>query len=159
MIKRAVIIDCDVHQGNGTAAITADDASIYTFSIHGAKNYPFHKEKSDQDIELPDKTSDADYLLALEQGLCRAIEESEADFALYLAGADPFAGDSLGRLGLTKQGLGARDQMVLDHCRGAGLPVAVTMAGGYARDIRDTVDIHWQTVQLAAGLSSKRHTH
>ena len=147
---RVVIIDCDVHQGNGSAAILAGDDSIFTFSIHGAKNFPFHKEQSDLDIALDDGTGDAEYLAALDHGLCQAIELSHADLAIYLAGADPFADDKLGRLALSKAGLAARDQMAFEYCRQAGLPVAITMAGGYARKIEDTVDIHFQTVWGAA---------
>lgn len=150
---RVVIIDCDVHQGNGTAAILAGDPTVYTFSIHGAKNFPFHKEQSDLDIALEDGAGDEAYLAALDAGLCQALEESRADLAIYLAGADPYEGDKLGRLKLTKPGLAARDRMVLEYCRDAGLPVAITMAGGYARDVADTVDIHLQTVKLAAELA------
>jgi acetoin utilization deacetylase AcuC-like enzyme len=149
--RRVVIVDCDVHQGNGTAAILASDDTIFTFSIHGAKNFPFHKERSDLDIALDDGAGDEAYLEALDHGLCQAIELSHADLAIYLAGADPFADDKLGRLALSKAGLAARDRMVFDYCRQAGLPVAITMAGGYARDVEDTVDIHFQTVRAAAG--------
>jgi acetoin utilization deacetylase AcuC-like enzyme len=148
--ERVVIIDCDVHQGNGSAAILAGDDTIFTFSIHGAKNFPFHKEQSDLDIALDDSTGDAEYLAALDHGLCQAIELSRADLAIYLAGADPFADDKLGRLALSKQGLAARDRMVFEYCRQAGLPIAITMAGGYAREIEDTVDIHFQTLRGAA---------
>jgi acetoin utilization deacetylase AcuC-like enzyme len=148
--SRVVIIDCDVHQGNGTAAILAGDETIFTFSIHGAKNFPFHKEHSDLDIALDDGADDEVYLAALDHGLCQAIELSRADLAIYLAGADPFADDKLGRLALSKRGLAERDRMVFEYCRQAGLPVAITMAGGYARDIEDTVDIHFQTVRAAA---------
>lgn len=150
--RRVVIIDCDVHQGNGTAAILAGDETIFTFSIHGAKNFPFHKERSDLDIALDDGAGDEAYLAALDQGLCQALELSHADLAIYLAGADPFHDDKLGRLALSKRGLAERDRLVFELCRGAGLPLAVTMAGGYARDVRDTVDIHFQTVRRAAGL-------
>jgi acetoin utilization deacetylase AcuC-like enzyme len=148
--ERVVIIDCDVHQGNGSAAILAGDNTIFTFSIHGAKNFPFHKEQSDLDIALDDGAGDAEYLAALDHGLCQAIELSRADLAIYLAGADPFADDKLGRLALSKHGLAARDRMVFEYCRQAGLPVAITMAGGYAREIEDTVDIHFQTLRGAA---------
>jgi acetoin utilization deacetylase AcuC-like enzyme len=148
--SRIVVIDLDVHQGNGTAALTADDASIFSFSVHGEKNYPFHKEVSDLDIALPDGTGDAGYLAALEEGLAEAIERSHADCAIYLAGADPFEDDRLGRLKLTKAGLLARDQMVLEMCHTAGLPIAITMAGGYARTIEDTADIHFRTIELAS---------
>jgi acetoin utilization deacetylase AcuC-like enzyme len=149
-VERVVIIDCDVHQGNGSATILAGDDTIFTFSIHGAKNFPFHKEQSDLDIALDDGTGDVEYLAALDHGLCQAIELSHADLAIYLAGADPFADDKLGRLALSKQGLAARDRMVFEYCRQAGLPIAITMAGGYAREIEDTVDIHFQTLRGAA---------
>jgi acetoin utilization deacetylase AcuC-like enzyme len=153
-VRRVVIIDCDVHQGDGTAAITADDPSIYTFSIHGAKNYPFHKQRSDLDIALDDDTADDAYLGALEAGLQQALAEARADLAIYVAGADPFVHDQLGRLAVTKTGLAERDRMVLDACAVAGMPVAITMAGGYARNVDDTVDIHLQTVRLAAAFAA-----
>jgi acetoin utilization deacetylase AcuC-like enzyme len=151
--RRVVIIDCDVHQGNGTAAILAGDATIFTFSIHGAKNFPFHKEQSDLDVALEDGAGDEAYLAALDHGLAQALEFSHADLAIYLAGADPFHDDKLGRLALTKRGLAERDRMVFEYCRGAGLPVVITMAGGYARKVEDTVDIHFETLRLAAKLA------
>ncbi|HJW82914.1 MAG TPA: histone deacetylase [Anaerolineae bacterium] len=150
--RRVVILDCDVHQGNGTAAILAGDPSVFTFSIHAAKNFPFHKEASDLDVALPDGADDAAYLDALDEGVRRTLARAQADMAIYLAGADPFAGDALGRLALSKDGLAQRDRLVFERCRAAGLPVAVTMSGGYARDIDDTVDIHFHTVQLALRL-------
>ncbi len=148
--ERIVIIDADVHQGNGTASIFAGDPTVFTFSIHGGKNYPFHKEQSDLDVELPDATGDEAYLDALEKAVSTALELTKADLAIYLAGADPFVGDQLGRLAVSKQGLLERDRMVFEYCRRKGIPAAVTMAGGYARSIEDTVDIHMQTVRLAA---------
>lgn len=148
--RRVVVLDCDVHQGNGTAAILAHDPTVFTFSIHGANNFPFRKEVSDLDIELPDGTGDEAYLEALDRGVCHALSASQADLAIYLAGADPFEDDRLGRLSLTKAGLAARDHLVFRLCREAGLPVAVTMAGGYGRTIDDTVDIHFSTVAIAA---------
>jgi acetoin utilization deacetylase AcuC-like enzyme len=151
-IRRAVIIDGDVHQGDGTAAILQDDETIFTLSIHGEKNFPFHKQRSDLDIELPDGTEDNAYLDALERGVIQAIEQSRADLAIYLAGADPYYDDRLGRLSLTKAGLAERDQVVFHYCQRAGLPLAISMAGGYARTIADTVDIHFQTVAAAADL-------
>ncbi len=150
--RRVVIIDCDVHQGDGTAAILAGDESIYSFSIHGAKNFPFHKQRSDLDLELPDGAGDDVYLDALEDGVRRAIGAARADLAIYLAGADPYFDDRLGRLAMTKGGLAERDRVVFHYCRAAGLPLAITMAGGYARHIGDTVDIHFQTVSAAADL-------
>jgi acetoin utilization deacetylase AcuC-like enzyme len=148
-VKRIVILDADVHQGNGTARIFADDPTVFTFSIHGAKNFPFHKEQSDLDVELPDATGDEAYLDALDKGVRYALELAQAELAIYLAGADPFAGDSLGRLALSKPGLLERDRIVFDYCKSKGIPVAVTMAGGYGRSLEDTVDIHMQTVRLA----------
>jgi acetoin utilization deacetylase AcuC-like enzyme len=149
-VRRVVILDCDVHQGNGTAAIFRDDPSVFTFSIHGAKNFPLRKEQSDLDVELPDAATDDIYLEALGRGIHEALERAEAELALYLAGADPFEGDRLGRLKVTKAGLAARDRLVFENCRRMNLPIAVSMAGGYAKDVRDTVDIHFQTVQIAA---------
>ena len=147
--QRLVVVDCDVHQGNGTAAIMADDPTVYTFSMHGAKNFPFHKEHSNVDVELPDGADDAMYLDLLDAALDRVLPAARPDLAIYLAGADPYAGDSLGRLGLTKEGLAGRDRLVFDRCREAGLPVAVVMGGGYARRIEDTVDIQFSTVAIA----------
>jgi len=152
-VRRMVIIDCDVHQGNGTAAILADDPTVFTFSIHGAKNFPFHKERSDLDVELTDGTDDVTYLAVLTAGMDTALAAARADLAIYLAGADPFVGDALGRLALTKTGLAERDRLVLDRCRRAGLPVAVVMAGGYARQIQDTVDIHLETVRICIAVT------
>ncbi len=153
LARRIVVIDLDVHQGNGTAAICASDETIFTFSMHGAKNFPFHKERSDLDIALPTDTGDEAYLAALDDGLAEAIERSRADLAIYLAGADAHENDRLGKLKLTKAGIGARDRMVFAACYAAGLPVAVTMAGGYGRDIAVTVDVQFQTVVLAAELA------
>jgi len=151
--RRVVVLDCDVHQGNGTASILAGDTTIFTFSIHGAKNFPFHKETSDLDIELEDNTGDDVYLDVLEEGVRRALVLANADLAIYLAGADPYLGDRLGRLNLTMDGLAARDRLVLGMCRDGGLPVAVTMAGGYAHNVEDIVAIHLQTVRIAAEMA------
>ncbi|HSD59588.1 MAG TPA: histone deacetylase, partial [Burkholderiales bacterium] len=151
-VQRVAIIDCDVHQGNGTASILAGDDSVFTFSIHGAKNFPFCKEASDLDIELPDGAGDALYLDALEGGLAATLARSRPQLAIYLAGADPWRDDRLGRLALSKQGLLARDRLVLETLGARGIPVAICMAGGYGRVIEDTVDIHFQTVETAAFL-------
>jgi acetoin utilization deacetylase AcuC-like enzyme len=156
LCRWVVIIDCDVHQGDGTAAIFADDPTVTTFSIHGASNFPFHKQRSDLDIELPDGADDSSYLQALEWGLQRILAMSAADLAIYLAGADPYRGDRLGRLSLTKEGLLERDRLVLRYLRNAGVPVTITMGGGYGRQIEDTVDIHVQTVRTACEAQSTR---
>ena len=148
LAKNVLIIDCDVHQGDGTAAVTRDDPSIFTFSIHGKNNFPYHKETSDLDIELEDATDDRAYLDALENGLTTSLRRFKADLAIYLAGADPYRKDRYGRLALSKAGLVQRDGLVLRHLKANGLPVAVTMAGGYARDIQDIVDIHFKTIEI-----------
>ncbi len=147
--KNIAIVDLDVHQGNGTARMAQGDDSIFTVSIHGAGNYPFVKEQSDIDIELADGCDDVTYLAALDQVLVSLEKGFSADLLIYLAGADPYAGDRLGRLGLSKEGLASRDERVFSFCRKRGLPVAVAMAGGYAQPISDTVDIHFQTVICA----------
>ena len=152
LARRVLVVDCDVHQGDGTAAIFALDPTVFTFSIHGANNYPLRKPPSDLDVDLPDATTDDLYLSALEQGLDQAFHRAEADLAIYLAGADPFEGDALGRLKVTKNGLAARDRLVLRRCKQEGLPVAVAMAGGYSKNVGDIVDIHAQTIQIAREL-------
>ena len=147
---RIAIVDLDVHQGNGTHAIFAGDARVYTFSMHGARNYPFRRVPGSLDIELPDGTPDAAYLEALGGALPRVIRAARPDLVFYLAGADPHEGDRLGRLALTHDGLARRDAMVLDTCREVGIPVAVVIAGGYGRDIEDTLTAHVRTVRAAA---------
>ncbi len=154
-VERLAIIDCDVHQGNGTAAILARRPDCFTFSIHGARNYPFEKETSDLDVELPDGTGDVGYLAALDDALVQVFG-GDPQLIIYLAGADPFEDDRLGRLKLSKAGLAARDELVLSECRRRGLPVAVAMAGGYARQIDDTVSIHAATIETAARLFRAR---
>jgi acetoin utilization deacetylase AcuC-like enzyme len=149
-ISRALVIDLDVHQGNGTHAIFAGDDRVFTFSMHGGRNYPFRKVPGSLDVELDDGTRDEAYLDALAQHLPRVIERAGADAAFFLAGADPHEGDALGRLRLTFDGLLRRDTMVLDACRAVGLPVCVAIAGGYGRDIADTVRVHCNTVRVAA---------
>lgn len=147
--RRVLIVDCDVHQGNGTASILRGDDSIFTFSMHGARNFPFDKEESDLDIELPDGCSDAAYLLRLGEGLDTAFDLARPDLVIYLAGADPYHDDRLGRLGLSFDGLAERDNRVFSRCRDAHIPVAIAMAGGYARQIDDTVRIHATTIRHA----------
>ena len=154
-VRRVVVIDLDVHQGNGTAAICRLDPTIYAMSVHAANNYPWRKERGDLDVELPDGASDGTYLAVVEAAVARAIEEARADLAIYLSGADPLVGDRLGRLAVTKAGLAERDRIVFDACRAAGLPIAVSMAGGYAPNLADTVDVYFHTVQRAiAAVSS-----
>lgn len=152
LATRILIVDLDVHQGNGTAAILRGVPGMFTFSMHGARNYPFSKECSDLDIELPDGCNDEAYLLQLDNGLTTAFDLANPDLVIYLAGADPYQDDRLGRLALSKAGLGERDRRVLLECRSRKLPMAIAMAGGYARNIEDTVDIHLQTLLLAKSL-------
>ena len=144
------IIDLDVHQGNGTAAILEHDSSIFTLSLHGENNFPFQKESSDLDIGLADDCDDEGYL----QFLAIALEQLDAHFSanaiIYLAGADPHRDDRLGRLKLSKKGLLQRDQMVFQYALDRQIPIAFSMAGGYGKDIESTVQIHFQTIQLAA---------
>ena len=149
LAKRVLVIDADVHQGNGTAAILSGDDSIFTFSIHGANNFPFTKEQSDLDIELADGADDMAYEQALARGLAQTFAQISPQLAIYLAGADPFAGDRLGRLQLSKAGLIKRDEMVFAACRERGIALAIAMAGGYAREIADTVEIHASTILAA----------
>lgn len=151
-VRRVAIVDCDVHQGDGTAAILADDPEVFTCSLHGAKNFPFRKQTSDLDIELPDETGDTAYLTALDAALQSVFERAQPELVIYLAGADPYAGDRLGRLALSIDGLRLRDERVLAACRDASVPVAIAMAGGYAEPIDDTVTIHVNTVTTAARL-------
>lgn len=153
LASRIAAVDLDVHQGNGTAAIFAGDARVFTFSMHGAKNFPFKKEASDLDVELPDGTGDAEYLDALERHLAVVLERHRPEFAFYLAGADPYEHDRLGRLKLTLDGLRRRDELALGALREAGIPVAVTMSGGYAHDIDAIVTIHANTIRIAARLA------
>jgi len=149
LVQNILIIDCDVHQGNGTAAIVKNDPTIFTFSIHGKNNFPYQKEKSDLDIALENDADDVVYLKALANGLKVSLNAAGADLVIYLAGADPYKDDRFGRLALTKEGLAKRDRIVFQSCQEAGLPTAVTMAGGYARNVQDTVDIHFQTILSA----------
>ena len=145
-IRRATVVDCDVHQGNGTAEIFEGDSSVFTFSMHGAKNYPLFKKRSTLDVELPDATGDEQYLDALAAHLPPVLAHAP-DIVFYLGGADPFVGDKLGRLALTMEGLRRRDEFVLNACRAAQIPVVTVMSGGYAKDIQDTVEIHCNTIR------------
>ncbi len=153
--ERMAILDLDVHQGNGTAFVFRDDPTVFTFSLHGANNYPFRKEASDLDLELPDGAHDDLYLAEAARGVEEALDRAEAELVFYLAGADPFHGDRLGRLGVSKAGLATRDHRVLEACRSRGIPVALVMSGGYAPRIHDTVDIHLATVRVAAAFHGR----
>ncbi len=146
LAKKFLIIDCDVHQGNGTAFIFKDEKEIFTFSMHGAKNYPLFKENSSLDIELPDNTSDREFIETLSEALPR-IFLNEPDIVFYLAGADPYEKDKLGRLGLTINGLRQRDETVLEYAKMLEIPIVTVMSGGYALDINDTVEIHCNTIR------------
>lgn len=149
---RVLVIDLDVHQGNGTAEIFAEDPSVFTFSMHGARNFPFRKVASDLDVELPDGCTDEPYLAALDQGLAQVwarLAERPPGLAFYLAGADPHEGDRLGRLRVSAAGLAERDRRVLQALRERGIPVALSMAGGYGHDIGVTVAVQRHTVELA----------
>ncbi|AOX99215.1 histone deacetylase [Jeongeupia sp. USM3] len=154
-IGRALVIDLDVHQGNGTAAILAGDPALYTFSMHGAGNFPFQKERSDHDVELPDGSGDDAYLSRLAHELPGLFAASWPDLVIYLAGADAYAGDRLGRLALSQPGLAERDEMVLQACRRYGVPAAITMGGGYAVPITDTVAIHATTIRTALAIARR----
>jgi acetoin utilization deacetylase AcuC-like enzyme len=148
-IRKAAIIDLDVHQGNGTHAIFAADDRVFTFSMHAERNYPFHKVPGSLDVGLDDAITDGPYLEQLALALPRVLQAAEPDLVVYLAGADPLAGDRLGRLCLTVGGLARRDALVLQACREVGIPVAITVAGGYGRDIATTVQGHIGTVEVA----------
>lgn len=151
-ITRAGVIDCDVHHGNGTAMVFDGDPTVFTFSIHQQHNYPLFKPRSDLDVGLADLTGDREYLERLGPAVTQVLA-SKPDVIVYLAGADPFFGDRLGGLSLSKEGLRSRDRMVLDAARRARVPVAIVLAGGYATDVVDTVAIHVATVSEALSLS------
>ncbi len=148
-VRRVAVLDLDVHQGNGTAAIFADDPAVRTVSVHGRNNFPFRKERSDLDLELPDGCTDDTHLAAVARALDAALASSP-ELIFYVAGADAYEGDRLGRLSVSKEGLAKRDRLVFSACRRAGVPVAVVMSGGYGRDIRDTVEIHEATIRAAS---------
>lgn len=145
-IRRATVVDLDVHQGNGTAAIFAEDTSVFTFSMHGERNFPPSKTGSDLDVQLPDGTSDEDYLSQLEQSLTNGVPISTADIVFYIAGADCYESDRYGRLRLSKQGLVKRDQRVFEQCFKFSVPISVVMGGGYSSDVNDIVEINFNTV-------------
>jgi acetoin utilization deacetylase AcuC-like enzyme len=148
-IARAAVVDCDVHQGNGTAAIFAGDDRVFTFSMHGAKNFPFRKETSDLDVMLDDGVGDTDYLGFLGHHLPSVLDRARPDVVFYVSGADPYHGDRLGRLRLSIEGLRQRDALVFAECRARGIPLVITMAGGYATDLEAVVTIHANTIREA----------
>jgi len=150
-IRRGLVVDVDVHQGNGTAIVFAVDPETYTFSIHCERNYPFRKATSDLDIALPDATTDGPYLEALERGLGRALEEADPDLVFYLGGVDVVAGDRFGRLSLTRAGLEARDRLTIEMVRGRGVPLVILLSGGYAPSPRETAELHAIVHRVAAG--------
>ncbi len=151
-VARAMTLDCDVHQGNGTAAIFGGDETVYTVSVHQKNNYPYPKPPSDLDVNLPNGVRDTEYLTVLEETLDKALSHFDPQIIFYLAGADPYQEDQLGGLKLTLQGLEHRDQLVFEKARAKKIPVVVTFAGGYARHVADTVRIHSNTVRAAAEL-------
>ncbi len=153
-VRQVAVIDCDVHQGNGTAAIFAHDARVFTCSVHGEKNYPFRKIPSCLDIALPDDTRDGAYLEALRRHIPTLLQQVQPEMVWYLAGADPYVGDRLGRLGLSLQGLRQRDAYILDTCRRAGVPVVITLGGGYAPQIQDIVQVHCNTIRTALQIAA-----
>ncbi len=150
LVSRVAVIDLDVHQGNGTHALFADDERAFTFSMHGRRNYPFTKVPGSLDVELDDGTGDQEYLQLLAEALPRVLRDARADLVFFLAGADPHEGDRLGRLRMTHDGLARRDAMVLEMCRTIGTPVAISIAGGYGHNIDDTVAVHVQTARIAS---------
>jgi acetoin utilization deacetylase AcuC-like enzyme len=149
LIRRASVIDCDVHQGNGTAHIFADDPEVFTLSLHGEKNYPLVKQQSTIDVGLADGTEDNDYLDALALALPQAVERFRPDIIFYQAGVDPYEGDRLGRLALTLDGLKRRDVMVFDRCKESSIPLVITLGGGYSTRVADTVEAHCNTIRAA----------
>jgi acetoin utilization deacetylase AcuC-like enzyme len=155
-ILRAMVVDTDVHQGNGTAAIFAHDSDVFTISIHQENNYPMPKPPSDLDMHLPDRTGDADYLAILEKHLVQALDDFQPELLFYVGGADPYREDQLGGLALTIEGLAKRDALVFEHARRHGVPVAVVLAGGYARRVEDTVTIHVNTILAARDLAARK---
>lgn len=156
-ISRVAVVDLDVHQGNGTASILARDDSVFTLSLHGERNYPFEKACSDLDVALPDGTADEAYLAALDHALAELFARFSPQLIIYLAGADPHEGDRLGRLKLTFDGLAQRDRTVMEHARQRKIPVAVTMAGGYGKNLQDTVAVHLQTISIASRYAQDGH--
>ena len=154
LIKSAVVFDCDVHQGNGTAAIFRNDPDVFCFSVHGENNFPFRKERSTLDIALPDRAGDEAFLAAISAGLAAGLAAGPYDIAFYVAGADAHEHDRLGRLKVSAQALAERDDIVLGACARLGLPAVVVMGGGYGHDVDDTVSIHLNSVLTAASFAA-----
>jgi len=154
-VRRVLVVDVDVHQGDGTHALLAADADSFTLSVNGFRNYPFRRVPGDVDVDLPDGTGDDRYLEELERVLAPAVRRARPELCFVLAGADPFAGDRLGRLALSKDGLTARDTLIRDTLAAVGVPVCLTLAGGYAEDIRDTVDINVSTLRVFTNVSPR----
>ena len=150
--SKIVIIDLDVHQGNGTAAIFENNPDVYTFSMHGKHNYPFHKEKSDLDIALPDGTNDAQYLSLLEHSLTRILDNEKPDFAFYLSGVDILSTDKFGKLKVSMEGCKQRDKFVFEQLKQRNIPCCVAMGGGYSPDIRMIVEAHCNTFRAATDI-------
>lgn len=155
-VRRVAVVDLDVHQGNGTAAVFARDPDVFTLSVHGEANYPFRKESGDLDIALPDGADDALFLDAVDRGV-RVALRSRPDLVFFVAGVDAFHGDALGRLSVSREGMAARDRVVYDLCQDAGVPVATVMAGGYAPDVTVIAELHAATVLEAAMRWARRH--
>jgi acetoin utilization deacetylase AcuC-like enzyme len=155
LAARAAVVDLDVHQGNGTAALFAGDPEVFTVSVHGAGNYPFRKERSDLDIDLPDGTEDGPFLDAVERGVDAALR-SRPSVIFFVAGVDAYVGDSLGRLAVTREGMAERDRIVYDRCEEAGVPVATVMAGGYAPEVDTIAALHAATVIEASHRWARR---
>ena len=149
-VKKALVIDCDLHHANGTAVIFKDDPSVFTFSIHQENNYPFLKPKSNRDIGLRDRATDKEYLAALQENIPKIISDFKPELVMYVAGADPYKDDQIGGLSLTKEGLRKRDEFVINQAKNFAVPIAVVLAGGYAYNKEDTVEIHYNTIE--AGL-------
>lgn len=157
-IRQVLIVDTDVHQGNGTAQILAGDDSVFTLSIHGARNFPVRKQPSDLDVPLDDGTMDGPWLEALDAALSTAFERARPELMFHVAGADAYQGDRLGRLAMSKEGLDERDRLLVERCAAAGLPLVVVMGGGYAPDVEDIVDIHLASLQHAGTLAGRLPT-
>jgi acetoin utilization deacetylase AcuC-like enzyme len=154
-VKKAIVVDTDVHHGNGTAAIFRDDPTVFSISIHQENNYPAHKPPSSIDLNMADRADDDEYLSALIPAVQKALEEFQPDILFYVGGADPYCEDQLGGLSLTKEGLKQRDRQVFEEARRRRIPVATTLAGGYARRLEDTIRIHVNTILAAQEVAEK----